>query len=81
MQATSNVPTIHPPDHYDWSEFQRRPKGFITDWCGEHGFKRKTLYAIVNGDYRGGAGPKIKEIIRVALAEKLIEEIPLKEAA
>ncbi len=65
------------PARYDWSEFQRRSRGFITEWCAEHDCKRKTLYAIVNGDYRGGTGPRIRAIIVQALREGLI--VPLND--
>lgn len=88
MQETSNEIIIHPPGRYDWSEFTRKPRGFIAEWCRDHKhsngelFNYKTVHMLINGSYCSGAGPKIKEIIRAALDEKLIcEEEPIDQAA
>ena len=86
MQATSND-NILPPSHYDWSEFTRKDRGFLGNWCRKHQyangepFSYKTVYALIRGDYPGPPGPKIKMIIRAALSEALITETLLDEAA
>lgn len=79
---------IKAPGCYDWSEFDRKPRGFLAGWCRDHHhangepFNYYTVWALVKGTYGGGAsGPVIKEIIRTALSEALICEIPLDEAA
>ncbi len=78
MQETSNKTVVMPPDQYDWSEFSRKERGFLAHWCRDHKyangeeFNYKTVFALIAGDYIGGAGPKIKEIITAALAENLI---------
>lgn len=80
MQETSNKSLIQSPVHYDWSEFTRKERGFLGAWCKDHKymngeeFSYKTVYMLIHGHYVGEAGPKIKEIIRAALAEGLIHE-------
>jgi hypothetical protein len=88
MQETSNETSVQPPSCYDWSEFTRKERGFLAEWCRDHKhsngeeFSYKTVYALLKGDYTGGAGTKIAEIIRAALAEKLIAPLSdLDEAA
>lgn len=88
MQETSKAIIILAPAQYDWSEFTRKERGFLSGWCRDHTytngeeFSYKTVYALIKGDYTGEAGSKIKEIIRAALADKLIcEEAPLDKAA
>ena len=88
MQEASNELTILQPASYDWSEFTRKERGFLAEWCRDHKYANgeefgyKTVYALLKGDYTGGAGTKIKEIIRAALAEGLIVPIEdLEEAA
>lgn len=88
MQETSNEIAVLSPVHYDWSEFTRKERGFLGAWCKDHkyvngeSFSYKTVYMLIHGHYVGEAGPKIKEIIRAALADKLIcEEAPLDKAA
>lgn len=70
---------VKAPACYDWSEFDRKPRGFLTEWCKSHQyadgkpFNYYTTWALIKGTYAGGSsGPKIAEIIRVALAEGLI---------
>lgn len=78
MQAKAIEPVIHSPGRYDWSEFTRKERGFLAGWCRDHKylngeqFSYKTVHMLINGIYCSGAGPKIKEIIRAALAEGLI---------
>jgi hypothetical protein len=87
MQETSKEPIIHSPVNYDWSEFTRKDRGFLSEWCRDHKysngeeFSYKTVYALIKGDYTGEAGTKIKEIIRAALLEGLIYEEETFEAA
>lgn len=87
MQEPSNEITIHSPTHYDWSEFTRKERGFLSGWCRDHKytngeeFNFKTVYALIKGDYTGEAGSKIKEIIRAAISEGLIFEYESLEAA
>jgi len=87
MQETSKDTIIHSPGHYDWTEFTRKPRGFLAEWCRDHKhpngeeFSYKTVYALIKGDYTGEAGPKIKEIIRAALTEGLITEEVIDKAA
>ena len=72
---------IKAPDNYDWSEFERKPRGFLSIWCRDHQFKYHTVRALIKGYYVSGSGPVISEIIRVALQEALISEIPYDQAA
>ena len=72
---------IKSPTCYDWSEFHRRERGFMKSWAISHGFVYITVVHLVNGYYRSGAGPVIKQIIAAALQEALIFEIPLDQAA
>lgn len=73
---------VKSPAEYYWGDFVARLKDPERDqffvsmagWCRYHGFSRKTVWALVNGSYVGGAGPKIAAIIRQALAEGLIDE-------
>ncbi len=80
MQETSNEAIIHSPGRYDWSEFTRKERGFLSAWCRDHQhpngeeFNYKTVHMLINGTYCSGAGPKIKDVIRAALAEGLIHE-------
>jgi hypothetical protein len=82
MQETYNETEIGSPDSYDWSEFTRKERGFLAHWCRDHKytngeeFNYKTVFALIAGDYTSGAGPKIKEIIRAALKDRLIFPIP-----
>lgn len=75
------IKEIKAPEHYDWSKFLTQERGFLVVWCRDHTysngteFSYKTVYACIRGEYRGEAGPKIKEIITAALADGLI--IPL----
>lgn len=77
------IKEIKSPEHYDWSPFAGKERGFLAEWCREHSysngeeFSYKTVYACIRGEYRGEAGPKITEIIRAALAEGLV--VPLGE--
>jgi len=73
--------TIKRPDAYDWSEFSRKPHGFVADWCRNHFYDDKqpfnyfTTRALILGNYVGGAGGKrIRGIIEAALKEGLITE-------
>jgi hypothetical protein len=83
MNMQGNPPDeIKAPDSYYWGEFIRRMKlaGFdtLTSWVQAHedqGFAYKTVHALINGDYHGGAGPKIRAIIAQALKEGLIDSI------
>ena len=81
MQETTNETSILSPVEYDWSEFTRKERGFLSEWCRDHKytngeeFSYKTVYALIKGDYTGEAGIKIKEIIRSALADGLISPI------
>jgi hypothetical protein len=87
MEKSSKEITIHSPVNYDWSEFTRKDRGFLSAWCRDHKyangeeFNYKTVYALIKGDYTGEAGFKIKEIIRSALSEGLIFEYETLEAA
>lgn len=67
------------PDQYDWSEFVARMKQAgcttLADWCRDHDFAYKTVWALIHGTYVDGAGPKIRAIIAQALKEGLIDEI------
>jgi len=74
-------PTIKSPSHYDWSGFQRQPRGFIKKWCRGHEVSFQTTYQLIRGLYVGGSGPRISNIIQIALTEGLIQETPSKEAA
>lgn len=80
MQETKELPIL-PPDQYDWSEFSNKERGFLAEWCRDHEyingeeFRYKTVYALIKGDYTGEAGPKIQQIIRMALEEGLIVSI------
>lgn len=84
MQETSNE-TIHSPGRYDWSEFTRKERGFLSAWCRDHkhsngeDFNYKTVHMLINGTYCSGSGPKIKDVIRAALAEGLI--VPFDDVA
>lgn len=72
---------IKSPTCYDWTEFHRRPRGFMKSWAISHGFAYITVVHLVRGYYRSGAGPVIKQIIASALEEGLIHEIALDQAA
>lgn len=71
---------IKAPSDYDWSVFRTQKHGFVSDWSREHQhlngehFNINTVWALVNGNYNSGAGPKIKEIISAALSCGLIHE-------
>lgn len=79
---------VLPPAQYDWSVLAGKPRGFRKWWCEQHFhsngqcFNHKTLGCIINGNYVSGAGPRIAEIIKAALAEELISPlVELDEAA
>lgn len=78
---------IKAPSDYDWSGFRTQKHGFVSDWSREHQhsngdhFNINTVWALVNGNYSSGAGPKIKEIISAALADGLIHDVETREAA
>jgi hypothetical protein len=78
MQESSNDIVIQSPGRYDWSEFTRKERGFLAEWCRSHqhadgeDFNYKTVHMLINGSYCSGAGKKIKEIITQAMKEGLI---------
>jgi hypothetical protein len=74
-------PNIKSPACYDWSEFTRRERGFIKQWCRNHDFSFQTTYQIIHGLYVGGSGPRISLIVQAALQEALISETPYDKAA
>jgi hypothetical protein len=79
---------IKAPSSYDWSGFKTQKHGFVSDWSREHfhqdgeHFNINTVWALINGNYGGGSGPLISNIVTAALAEGLIHEAgTLDEAA
>lgn len=74
-----NPQEIKKPSCYDWSEFIARMRaagcGTLAEWCRNHDFAYKTVWALIYGTYVDGAGPKIKAIIAQALKEELIFEV------
>ncbi|WP_305043876.1 hypothetical protein [Geoalkalibacter sp.] len=62
----------------DWGAFDERlaRRGLsIWAWAEQHGFKRKTVYALRKGQITWGYGPKVMAIVHQALKEGLVDEV------